>query len=189
MIKRDSKGFRGRVDFCLRPRYTPAMAVGCIEEDAGVKMTGAPHRAPEEHDQGAARELHAEPAAWHSIARGAGARDERVSWRRVSPFSAHARAEAGAGPARSRSARLVMLGLAATVAVVCLGTVARVSSGTAPAPVLSSTRCLSLPPSSQAPPLRVGVSLYCSVSWSLTPVLVQNTKFLPCNARGCYSRA
>jgi hypothetical protein len=105
-------------------------------EDADVKTTRAPLPAPEEHDQGAARELHAEPAAWHSVARGAGARNEHVSWSRVSPPSAHTRAEAGASPARSRSARLVMLGLVVTVAVVCLGTVARESSGTAPGRVL-----------------------------------------------------
>ena len=110
--------------------------LSCSSEDDDVKTNGAHHRAPEQHDQGVSRELRAEPAAWHSVARGAGARDERVSWRHVSPPSAHTRAEAGAGPARSRSARLVMLGLAATIAVVCLGTVARESSGTAPGPVL-----------------------------------------------------
>lgn len=167
------------------------MAVGCIAEDADVKTTGAPHRAPEEHDQGAARELHAERAAWDSVARGAGARDERVSWRRVSPPSAHARAEAGAGPARSRSARLVMLGLAATVAVVCLGTVARESSGTAACRVRTVLhKLLASPPCEPGTPLNVRqcVSVLSVSLYFLTPVRVQSAKFLRSNACRCYSR-
>ena len=123
------------------------MAVGCLAGDAGDEVacaSRAPHLPLEATDRDSASTcvLHAEPAAaWRS----AGARDERVSWRRA-VGSAHLRAAGSSdGGARCRSGRLAMLGLAATVAVVCLGAVVHEGVGGAPAMLLRALRASCLP--------------------------------------------
>jgi len=161
------------------------MAVGCLAQDAGDEVacaSRAPHLSLEAHDQNSASAcvLYAEPAAaWRSVAQGGGARDERVSWRRAVPWSAHARAGSSDGGARCRSVRLVMLGLAATVAVVCLGAVVREGSGGAPATLLPALRASCLPVARRP---RVPLTLMPVRAWW------QSAAFRPWNGRRCYNR-
>jgi len=114
-----------------KARCCRAMAEGCpakdiSREEGGCRSAHQIHGSIDGISEFAQdKHQHVEHGAWRSILHGESGRDERVTWEGA---PAHVRGGRN-GTLRSRSVRLVVLGLAATVGVVCLGAVFHESSG------------------------------------------------------------